>query len=150
MNKPIRPAGAAVFTSKPRRPEPRTKTRRQASTAPSSGALLALPLMVAYAGALTWAVRMAKLPWWILVASFAFNLLTFMAYWHDKYAASQNQWRTKEDTLHLFSLLGGWPGGWLAQQVLRHKSSKESFRNTYWVTVVAHCAAVGAWMYWQA
>lgn len=32
--------------------------------------------------------------------------------------------RTQESTLHGLSLLGGWPGALIAQQVLRHKSKK--------------------------
>jgi uncharacterized membrane protein YsdA (DUF1294 family) len=42
--------------------------------------------------------------------------------------AGVGKWRIKEDTLHVWSLAGGWPGAWFAQQVLRHKSRKESFR----------------------
>ncbi|HQQ70903.1 MAG TPA: DUF1294 domain-containing protein, partial [Alicycliphilus sp.] len=32
---------------------------------------------------------------------------------------------------------------WWAQQWLRHKSSKQEFRATYWGTVLLHCAALG-------
>ena len=37
-------------------------------------------------------------------------------------------------------LVGGWPGGLLAQQWLRHKTSKRSFQQMFWVTVVANVA----------
>jgi uncharacterized membrane protein YsdA (DUF1294 family) len=74
------------------------------------------------------------------------NLATFFVYWLDKYAAQQNRWRTAENTLHLFSLLGGWPGAWFAQQLLRHKSSKASFRATYWASVAVHFIALAIWM----
>ena len=67
--------------------------------------------------------------------------------WLDKYAAQQGQWRTPENTLHLFSLLGGRPGAWFAQQLLRHKSSKPSFRAVYRVTVVLRCLALTAWLF---
>lgn len=127
----------------PARPQPRT-SRRRASAA--SGAWFALPLMLAYGFALTWFVWQRQAPWWILPASLLLNLATFFAYWQDKYAAQQRRWRMKEDTLHFWSLAGGWGGAWFAQQVLRHKSVKASFRMTYWVTVVLHCAGLfGIW-----
>jgi uncharacterized membrane protein YsdA (DUF1294 family) len=40
-----------------------------------------------------------------------------------------------EARLHLLALVGGWPGGLLAQQFLRHKSVKPSFRQAFWITV---------------
>ena len=49
----------------------------------------------------------------------------------------------QERTLHLFSLLGGWPGALAAQRLFRHKSSKASFQTTYWITVALNCAALG-------
>lgn len=61
----------------------------------------------------------------------------------DKSAAVRNAWRTQERTLHLFGLLGGWPGALAAQRMFRHKSSKASFQATYWITVVLNCAALG-------
>lgn len=64
------------------------------------------------------------------------SLLAFIAYALDKSAAIQGRWRISESTLHIFSLACGWPGALLAQQLLRHKSSKPSFRTAYWGTVV--------------
>ena len=55
--------------------------------------------------------------------------------------------RVSENQLHLLSLLGGWPGAWLAQQVLRHKTSKLSFRAMYWFTIAAHFAALVLWLW---
>jgi uncharacterized membrane protein YsdA (DUF1294 family)/cold shock CspA family protein len=120
---------------------------RSAHLAPSSGAALALPLMLAYAGALVWGVMVHRVPWWALALSPVLSLLTFFAYWQDKWAAGAGKWRIKEDTLHVWSLAGGWPGAWFAQQVLRHKSRKESFREGYWMTVLLHCGAMAAWLY---
>jgi uncharacterized membrane protein YsdA (DUF1294 family) len=117
---------------------------------PHSGGWLALPLMLAYGLALAWLVWNRQVPWWVLPASFLLNLATFFAYWQDKYAAQKRRWRIKEDTLHLWSLAGGWGGAWFAQQVLRHKSVKASFRSMYWSTVVIHCAATaGIWWFTQ-
>lgn len=105
-----------------------------------------LPLMPAYVVALIWLVLQRQLPWWVLAVTVLLNLGTFFAYWQDKYAAQQRRWRIKEGTLHLWSLAGGWAGAWFAQQILRHKSVKASFRTTYRGTVVIHCAGVfGFW-----
>jgi uncharacterized membrane protein YsdA (DUF1294 family) len=114
------------------------------------GAALAVPLMLAYAAAIGWGVWAGRLPQWVLAAVPLISLLTFFAYWQDKYAAQQRRWRIPEKTLHLWSLAGGWPGAWLAQQVLRHKSRKTSFQNTYWTTVVLHGAALAGWLVWLA
>ncbi len=75
--------------------------------------------------------------WWYVIAS----LLTFIIYARDKAAAKSGSWRTPESSLHLLALLGGWPGAVLAQQVLRHKSKKQSFRVVFWITVLLNCAA---------
>lgn len=105
-------------------------------------------VVVAYAGLLLWAAWRSLLPWWTLPASFALNVLTFWMYRVDKRAAQTRQWRTPESTLQLLALAGGWPGAWLAQRVLRHKSSKLAFRFVYWLMVLAHGLLLGAWLFW--
>ncbi|WP_240788647.1 DUF1294 domain-containing protein [Ramlibacter henchirensis] len=146
----VQPAGASVQAAT--KPAPSAKAHRanprSSSAGPSSGAWLVLPLMAAYAAVLGWGVWHQKLAWWIFAASPLINLLAFFAYWQDKHAAEKGRWRTSEKLLHLWSLAGGWGGAWLAQQVLRHKSRKTSFLQVYGFTVVAHCAALGAWLQW--
>ena len=71
------------------------------------------------------------------------SLLSFMLYRHDKRAAQGGKTRTRERTLHLADLLGGWPGGLLAQDRHRHKTRKGAFQLVFWVTVALHCAALG-------
>lgn len=63
------------------------------------------------------------------------SLLTFIVYAVDKSAAQNDRWRTKENTLHMLSIIGGWPGAYFAQIKLRHKSSKKDFKIVYWITV---------------
>lgn len=111
---------------------------------------MALPLMLAYAAALAWGVEMHRLASWVLLALPVLSLLTFMAYLKDKEQAVQNQWRTRELTLHLWSLLGGWPAAWCAQRLLSHKTRKPAFQRRYWLTVALHCAALGVWLAWPA
>jgi len=71
------------------------------------------------------------------------SLLTFVVYAFDKSAAESGKRRTPEDRLHLLALFGGWPGAMYAQQLLRHKSSKQTFRAVYWVTVLVNVVALG-------
>ncbi|MDR0576149.1 MAG: cold shock and DUF1294 domain-containing protein [Candidatus Accumulibacter sp.] len=71
------------------------------------------------------------------------SVIAFFAYGFDKSAAMRNQWRTRESTLHLFSLFGGWPGALAAQRLFRHKSAKLSFQVTFWITVVLNCGVLG-------
>jgi len=77
---------------------------------------------------------------WVAVAYVVASLIAFVAYAVDKSAARHRRWRTPEATLHWFSLACGWPGALLAQQLLRHKSSKQAFVAKYWATVIANVA----------
>lgn len=69
--------------------------------------------------------------------------IAFVAYWLDKKAAEASRRRIPENTLHLMALLGGWPGAVIAQQLLRHKSSKGSFRVALASIVIAHLLLSG-------
>lgn len=70
----------------------------------------------------------------------ALSLVCFVVYARDKSSARSGRRRTPENTLHLLALFGGWPGALLAQQYLRHKSSKASFRAVFWLTVLLNIA----------
>jgi uncharacterized membrane protein YsdA (DUF1294 family)/cold shock CspA family protein len=83
----------------------------------------------------------AKIPPLILALYMVVSLITFIMYAVDKSAAKKGAWRTQESTLHLLSLAGGWPGALFAQQKLRHKTKKRSFRFAFWVTVLLNCGA---------
>ena len=106
-------------------------------------------MFVAYAMALTFALLAGLLAAWALGVLLLINLLTATAYALDKRAAQRGAHRISERALHLWALAGGWPAAWLAQQGLRHKSVKLSFRRAYWMTALLHCAAAGAWLGWR-
>jgi uncharacterized membrane protein YsdA (DUF1294 family)/cold shock CspA family protein len=110
-------------------------TRAQWGTA----TLVVIPafLVVYTAVAVLW-----KLPPWVAGLYFGLSAITFFAYAQDKYAASTGALRTPENTLHLLALAGGWPGALLAQQFLRHKSTKHSFRQVFWATALLNVAAL--------
>lgn len=76
------------------------------------------------------------------MAYLALSLLTFVIYAIDKSKAKRGVWRIPEKTLHLLSLVGGWPGALLAQQMLRHKSSKTSFQVMFWLTLGLNLGAL--------
>ena len=77
-----------------------------------------------------------KVPLWAAGLYLALSAAGFIAYAADKSAAANGSWRTPESTLHLLALAGGWPGALLAQQFLRHKSTKQGFRQVFWATVL--------------
>lgn len=73
------------------------------------------------------------------------SLVTYVVYAIDKNAARKGAWRIPEAQLHLLALMGGWPGAMAAQQIVRHKSKKPSFRFVFWITVILNCAGT-AWL----
>jgi uncharacterized membrane protein YsdA (DUF1294 family)/cold shock CspA family protein len=108
-----------------------------------AGAFLLPGLFLLFVAA---AVLAGQLPLFVLGLYLVASAVSFLLYKHDKSAAEKGRWRTKENTLHVFSLIGGWPGAFVAQKLLRHKSSKESFRNLFWATVVINCVAL-SWVF---
>jgi uncharacterized membrane protein YsdA (DUF1294 family)/cold shock CspA family protein len=91
-------------------------------------------------------VAVSKLPPVILGLYLAASLVTFTMYAVDKSAARRGKWRTPEHVLHWLAFMGGWPGALIAQQILRHKSTKQSFRSVFWITVALNVGAL-AWMF---
>ncbi len=87
---------------------------------------------------LTAAYFIGQFPKKLLFGYLSLSAITFLAYAFDKSKAQRGAWRTQESTLHLFALMGGWPGAAIAQQVLRHKSQKKEFRARFWFTVIVN------------
>ena len=88
---------------------------------------------------------MQIIPLFIIALYAIVSTVTFVTYAIDKSAAQKGNWRTSEATLHLMSLFGGWPGALIAQQTLRHKSSKAEFQFEYKVTVILNIT-VTVWL----
>ena len=91
-------------------------------------------------------VFLGKMPILILGLYIIASLATFLWYAKDKSAARKGAWPTPESTLHLMSLVGGWPGALIARQMLRHKSKKRPFRIIFWITVMMNCGAF-TWLF---
>lgn len=108
--------------------------KRQGKTKQSKGlsAVIIAALFLLFVAAVTYT---GHLPVPVLWLYLAVSFITLMVYWNDKSAARKGEWRTPESTLHTLALFGGWPGALIAQTVLRHKSSKTSFRVVFFLTV---------------
>ncbi|MCC6070061.1 DUF1294 domain-containing protein [Massilia sp. GCM10020059] len=78
------------------------------------------------------------------------STLCFAAYARDKRAARTGRRRTPEQTLLLLGLACGWPGAFLAQRALRHKSSKHAFQRKFWFTVVLNMLLAVAAVAWAS
>ncbi len=114
--------------------------------------LAAIYLIVAVAALIAWQGGLRAIP--TLAVGYAalvvaLSPVSFCAYALDKRAANRGRWRTAERTLHLLDLLGGWPGGVIAQQTLRHKSHKRSFRMILGLTIALHIVLVIALIWFR-
>lgn len=94
--------------------------------------LLMLPVMGAFNLTLQYGAS------WTFPIYLITSLLSYYFYWDDKRRAQRNEWRITEANLQFWSLLGGWPGAFIAQQQFRHKTKKLSFQIVFWLIVIAH------------
>jgi uncharacterized membrane protein YsdA (DUF1294 family)/cold shock CspA family protein len=105
--------------------------------------LFLIMIAVGFIAIVGWSVSTYNIPIQILYLYLVASVFTFLVYAKDKWAARTDRWRTKESTLHTLAFVGGWPGALIAQQVLQHKSQKNSFQFVFWATVVFNCAGFG-------
>ncbi len=105
---------------------------------------LLLAATVVLSGVYFYLLVRQTLPFHPLAIYAVMSLLTVWAYGKDKRAAQAGEWRASEFRLHLLELLGGWPGGLLAQWTYRHKIRKISYQLVFWLIVAGHG---GFWYY---
>lgn len=129
-----RAANVGVAVAPRSRHAPRVAT--PAKWSPASA--LAIPLFLAIYVAVA-ATRGVSI--WFAIAYVGSSVVAVLAYALDRSAAVAGRWRSSEQSLLLLGLVGGWPGSLVAQQVLRHKSSKASFRRAFWGTVLVNITA---------
>lgn len=122
----------------PERPRTVSRDRGEAPTQWSLASAVAIPAFVAIYAVV--ALNYRVLPWFAL-AYVVLSVTCVMLYAFDKSAAVAGRWRWSEQSLLALGLLGGWPGGLVARQLLRHKSSKASFRRAFWSTVLLNVGA---------
>ncbi|GIU45556.1 cold shock and DUF1294 domain-containing protein [Shewanella algidipiscicola] len=128
--------GAPVYQ---RRSKVNTKAKhhkRKAASGVSGQLGVRLLLISALFIGLFLASLMQRLPIGLILYYLLASLITYLAYAQDKQAAQTGQWRIKENSLQLLSLIGGWPGALLGQHSLRHKSKKVTFRLGLWLMVL--------------
>ena len=131
----------------------KSKQRQKAKMTPSpqtvasSASLQPMSIVIGiYVLFLLIAVVLKALPSGLLLYVVLINAVCYWQYAHDKKAAQQNQRRVPEQTLHVLSLLGGWPAAWFAQQKLRHKTQKQPFRQIYFATIVLNIILFVVWI----
>lgn len=83
-------------------------------------------------------IRLSKWMDWRVIASVAagISLLAFYLIRSDKRRAARGEWRISESVLHITELFGGWPGSFLAQRQVRHKTSKARYQLVFWLIVL--------------
>lgn len=113
--------------------------KRSSHNTKKKGSFAGILVVVSFFTILGVSVLLGKIDSLIFALYLISSLFAFLMYAIDKSAARKGAWRTQESTLHLIALIGGWPGAFLAQQKLRHKSKKQSFRFVFWVTVCVNC-----------
>lgn len=99
--------------------------------------------LVLFAAMYAYATFVWSMPLWVGAVYLVASLACFLSYSFDKSAARAGRRRTPESTLLMMGLACGWPGAILAQQWLRHKSAKQSFRLPFHVTVALNIVAFG-------
>ncbi|MFV9503384.1 MAG: DUF1294 domain-containing protein [Oscillochloridaceae bacterium umkhey_bin13] len=116
------------------------------SLTPLVGALILVFGFFFVLGVLIW---LGWLPFWALAIYGLMSLIAFLAYGSDKARAGNGARRTPENTLHMYELLGGWPGALLAQTYFHHKRSKTSYQIAFWLIIVLNLLglAVGVFVY---
>ncbi|HEY8571433.1 DUF1294 domain-containing protein [Phenylobacterium sp.] len=76
------------------------------------------------------------------------NVGTYAAFADDKRRAVRGDRRAPERTLLELAVMGGAVGAIAAQQLLRHKTSKEPFRTRLLIIAVVQALALGALAWW--
>lgn len=104
--------------------------------------------LVLYAGILAALVITGRLPLLPALSYLPAAVWLFVVYAYDKAAAVRGFRRVPERLLHGLALANGWPGAWLAQAFLRHKTRKPGFLRVFWLMVCLNVAAVIGWALW--
>ena len=114
------------------------------------GHVLLLAALLALPGFAIWrlaspAVAQWFAGWIVIVSSVCYGFYAW-----DKHRARAGEWRIPENMLHCWEMMGGWPGGFIAQRRLRHKSSKSSYLLSFWLIVIGYnCIAADSLLDWK-
>jgi uncharacterized membrane protein YsdA (DUF1294 family)/cold shock CspA family protein len=85
------------------------------------------------------ALLFGTLPYVLPILYIEASLFTYWLYQADKTAAiARQRQRLPEQSLQLFSLIGGWPGALLAQKKLAHKRRKFLFQREFLLVIIGN------------
>lgn len=102
----------------------------------------ALLLSLLLIASVAWMIRQKVIPVSFGIYFGIVNVVTFALYAYDKAAAINQKARVSEFSLHMSSLMCGWPAGVLAQLIFKHKTAKLSFRLQHWTVLLVNLVAV--------
>ncbi len=66
------------------------------------------------------------------------NIVLFILMGVDKVKAKRNEWRIRESTLLITSLIGGGIGGFIGMKLFHHKTKKWYFYVMFTVGIILH------------
>jgi uncharacterized membrane protein YsdA (DUF1294 family)/cold shock CspA family protein len=77
--------------------------------------------------------------WWIPASQMMIiSIATYKLYEYDKRQAIAYGWRVPQTIMYLAEMAGGWPGAFIAQRRLRHKSTKKSYQSIFWGIILLY------------
>ncbi len=141
VDKQGRPIAVALSIQRSTQPKPTQKAAPIPSTVDVKYAQdLALYFRAAFLMLVIIGLLFGTLPYILPVLYLEVSIFTYWLYQADKNAAIARQpQRLPEESLQMFSLIGGWPGALFAQNKLAHKRSKPLFQREFWLIVLANC-----------
>ena len=108
--------------------------------------ILLLAVLLALPGFAVWRLNSPAVARWFAGWIATVSVVCYGFYAWDKRRARTANWRIPEKILHCWEILGGWPGGFIAQRRLRHKSSKSSYLLSFWLIVAGHNCLAADWL----
>ena len=78
----------------------------------------------------------------IIIALTITNIFSFLLIFIDKYQSKKQLRRIPENQLFLLALLGGWFLGIIGMKLIRHKTSKKSFKIKYFLSSLLSSIAI--------
>jgi uncharacterized membrane protein YsdA (DUF1294 family) len=82
---------------------------------------------------------------WVQSWLLSITCTTFFTYGYDKLIAGTGATRVPEKVLLTLAFAGGTIGAILGMRLFRHKTSKESFLERFWMVVAVQLVVVAGW-----
>jgi uncharacterized membrane protein YsdA (DUF1294 family) len=82
--------------------------------------------------------NLSELCWIPVFQMVILSVVTYRLYEYDKRQAISYGWRVPQTIMYLGELAGGWPGAFIAQRRLRHKSTKKAYQSIFWGIILIY------------